>query len=184
MFPALATTSLDFAAVLASASIVRALIAPETLPLLSRLPEASAVTDTTVSTAGGEAVTTGPDVHVCAWERREGARASGGAVLGAAGGLTSLLDEIDRYGLKAGRSSRSCPVRTGDSRRTSPQSATSPGILNTGADSQEVHLGGHLVGVYVLLKYGINAQNFVASEALMRSMISDLLPERLRAPIV
>ena len=87
-------------------------------------------------------------------------------------------------GCRAGRSSRSCPVRTGDSRRTSPQSATSPGILNTGADSQEVHLGGHLVGVYVLLKYGINAQNFVASEALMRSMISDLLPERLRAPIV
>ncbi|CAB5008413.1 MAG: hypothetical protein F2892_03830 [Actinobacteria bacterium] len=58
------------------------------------------------------------------------------------------------------------------------------GTLKTGADSQEVHLGGHLVGVYVLLKYGINAQNFVASEALMRSMISDLLPERLRAPIV
>ena len=101
MLPALATTSLDFAAVLASASVVRALIAPETVPLLSRLPEASAVTDTTVSTAGGEAVTTGPDVHVCAWERREGARASGGAVLGAAGGLTSLLDEIDRYGLQS-----------------------------------------------------------------------------------
>ena len=34
------------------------------------------------------------------------------------------------------------------------------------------------------LKYAINAQNFVASEALVRSTISDLLPERLRAPIV
>ena len=58
------------------------------------------------------------------------------------------------------------------------------GTLNTGADAQEVHLGGHVVGVYVLLKYAINAQNFVASEALVRSTISDLLPERLRAPIV
>ena len=72
MFPALATTSLDFAAVRASASVARALIAPETVPMLSRLPEASDVTDTTVSTAGDEAVTAGPDIHVCAWEGREG----------------------------------------------------------------------------------------------------------------
>ena len=105
-------------------------------------------------------------------------------MLGAAGGITSLLDEINRHGLQGWEVVSVVPRTYGDSRRTSPQSATSPGILNTGADSQEVHLGGHLVGVYVLLKYGINAQNFVASEALMRSMISDLLPERLRAPIV
>ena len=163
---------------------MRALIAPETVPLLSRLPEASAVTDTTVSTAGDEAVTAGPDVHVCAWERREGARASGGAVLGAAGGLTSLLDEIDRYGLQSWEVVSVVPRTYGGFPSHKSAKSHAPGTLNTGADSQEVHLGGHLVGVYVLLKYGINAQNFVASEALMRSMISDLLPERLRAPIV
>jgi hypothetical protein len=52
-----------------------------------------------------------------------------------------------------------------------------PGTLDNGADAQEVHLGGHPVGVYVLLKYAIDAQNFVGSVALVRSTVSVLLPE-------
>ncbi len=105
-------------------------------------------------------------------------------VLGAAGGLTSLLDEINLHGLQ-GREVVSVIPRTygGFSSHKSVKSHA-PGTLNTGADAREVHVGGHVVGVYVLLKYAINAQNFVASEALVRAAISELLPERLRAPIV
>lgn len=61
---------------------------------------------------------------------------------------------------------------------------TRPGPLDIGAVAQEVHLGGHVVGVYVLLKYASNAQNFAGLVALVRSTVSDLLPARLRAPIV
>ena len=106
--------------------------------MLSRLPEASAVTDTTVSTAGDEAVTAGPDVHVCAWERREGARASGGAVLGAAGGLTSLLDEIDRYGLQSWEVVSVVPSTYGGFPSHKSAKCHAPGTFNTGTAPEHI----------------------------------------------
>ena len=105
-------------------------------------------------------------------------------VIGVAGGLTSLLDEINRLGLQGWEIVSVVPRTYGGFSSHKTAKSHAHGTLNTGADAQEVHLGGHVVGVYVLLKYAINAQNYVASEALVRSTISDLLPERLRAPIV
>jgi hypothetical protein len=105
-------------------------------------------------------------------------------VLGSAGGLTSLLDEINRHGLQGWEVVSVVPRTYGGFSSHKSAKSHAPGTLNTGADAQEVHLGGHVVGVYVLLKYAINAQNFVASEALVRATITELLPERLRAPIV
>ena len=105
-------------------------------------------------------------------------------VIGVAGGLTSLLDEINRLGLQGWEIVSVVPRNYGGFSSHKSTKSHAPGSLNTGADAHEVHLGGHVVGVYVLLKYAINAQNYVAAEALVRSTISDLLPERLRAPIV
>ncbi|CAB4885879.1 unannotated protein [freshwater metagenome] len=110
-------------------------------------------------------------------------------VLSAAGGVSRLLDEMNRFGLQGWEVVSLVPRTHGGftshkAPKADPASAINTGTMNLGTDARAVVMGGHSVGVYAFLRYAVNERNFASSEAAIRATITELLPEHLRTPIV
>lgn len=93
------------------------------------------------------------------------------------------LKEVNDLGAKGWAVEAVIPRTYGGFEAYSISKTTAYGVSGWGKDEHKVGLGGHIVGVYVLLAYRVDASNLESSGDVIDLIAKASLPEKLTAPV-